>query len=116
MNTIHTNTNSRTRRVFDEAFKRNAVNLTMQPGRSTRMVARELEITEGLLHRWRRRFSPGPNGPVDIKQLQSDEQKDELIAWQCAEITRLREREEILKKSLGILSETPERGMPRSRR
>jgi hypothetical protein len=33
-----------------------------------------------------------------------------------AEVVRLRERETVLKKSLGILSEGPESGMPRSRR
>src|ERR1035437_7577920 len=33
-----------------------------------------------------------------------------------SELIRMREREEALKKSLGILSETPERGMPRLRR
>ena len=32
------------------------------------------------------------------------------------ELVRMREREDALKKSLGILSETPERGMPRLRR
>jgi len=31
-------------------------------------------------------------------------------------VMRMRERENVLKKSLGILSETPESGMPRSRR
>ena len=33
-----------------------------------------------------------------------------------AELIRMRERESVLKKSLGILSETPESGMPRLKR
>ena len=104
------------RRSFDETFKRNAVNLTLRGERPVRQIAQELGVGEGLLHRWRRKYAPGPSGATAIKQAQTPEQKDELIAWQAAEIVRLREREIILKKSLGILSETPESGMPKFRK
>jgi hypothetical protein len=46
----------------------------------------------------------------------SSEEKDEEIRRLRAEVGRLRERETILKKSLGILSETPGSGMPESTR
>ena len=111
MNNNEVNERTRTRREFDETFKRNAVNLTLKGDRSAKQIARELGIGEGLLYRWRRMFAPGPNGATSLKDTQTTEQKDELIAWQASEIVRLREREIILKKSLGILSETPERGM-----
>lgn len=116
MNNNQLNGQSRTRREFDETFKRNAVNLTLRGDRSIKQIARELGVGDSLLYQWRRQFAPGPSGASAVKQEQTPEQKDELIAWQAAEITRLREREIILKKSLGILSETPERGMPGSRR
>ena len=41
---------------------------------------------------------------------------EEEIGRLRAEVVRLREREIVLKKSLGILSETPGSGMPGSRR
>jgi len=47
---------------------------------------------------------------------QTMEEKDEEIRQLRAEVVRMREREIVLKKSLGILFETPGSGMPRSRR
>jgi len=47
---------------------------------------------------------------------QTMEEKDEEIRQLRAEVVRMREREIVLKKLLGILSETPGSGMPRSRR
>ena len=107
---------SRTRREFDETYKRNAVQLTLQADRSVKQIAEELGITDSLLYNWRRQFSPVPGSASAVRGGQSTEQKDEEIVRLRAEVQRLREREIILKKSLGILSETPERSMPRSRR
>ncbi len=76
MNNNQSNGQTRSRRDFDDVFKRNAVNLTLKGDRSIKQIARELGISDSLLHQWRRRFAP--------------EQKDELIAWQAAEIARLR--------------------------
>jgi hypothetical protein len=47
---------------------------------------------------------------------QTPEEKDAEIRQLRAELSRMREREIVLKKSLGILSETPESGMPGSKR
>ena len=116
MNNNQLNQQPRKRREFDETYRRNAVNLTLKGDRSIRQIAGELGISDSLLHQWRRRFAPAPSGASGVKEAQTPEQKDELIAWQAAEIIRLREREIILKKSLGILSETPERGLPGSKR
>lgn len=106
----------RTRRSFDETFKRNAVQLTLQRGRSIGRVAEELGIGDSLLRMWRRRYAPTPASSSTVKGGMTPEQKDEEIIRLRAENARLREREIILKKSLGILSETPERGMPGSKR
>jgi transposase len=107
---------SGTRRVFDDTFKRNAVQISLRGDRTIKQVADQLDITEGLLHGWRRKFAPAPAGASGGKEALSPEQKDEEIVRLRAEIVRLREREIVLKKSLGILSETPESGMPRLRR
>ncbi len=103
-------------RRYDKAFKQNAVDLTLRSERSVRAIAKELGITEHALYRWRHEYMTAPNKPLDRRYPEAPEQKDEEIRRLRAENERLREREIILKKSLGILSETPESGMPKSRR
>ena len=99
---------------FDETFKQHAVELILRGGRRIRDLAQELGITEWTLYRWRQRYAPKPGGTA-IGEL-SESQKDEEIRRLRAEVCRMQEREIVLKKSLGILSETPERGMPGSKR
>jgi len=94
-------TRSHTRRVFDETFKRNAVQITLKGDRTIRQVADQLDITESLLHVWRRKFAPAPSGASSGGGELTPEQKDEEINLLRAEIVRMREREMVLKKSLG---------------
>ena len=63
---------------------------------------------------WRRLFAPRPG--ADTGTPQTAEEKDEEIRRLRAEVVRLQEREIVLKKSLGILSETPGSGMPKWQR
>lgn len=113
----HQNTSKqRTRRYFDETYKRNAVQLTLKGDRTLEKVAEELGVNSSLLRTWRRQYAPTPMGASRVMGGMSSEQKDEEIIRLRSEVARLREREIILKKSLGILSETPERSMPGSKR
>ena len=98
---------------FDEVFRRHAVELTLMSGRRVAEVAHELGVSEGQLYAWRRRYAPRPPGPGE--RPRTLEEAETEIRTLRAENVQLREREQILKKSLGILSETPARGMPRSR-
>jgi transposase-like protein len=102
------------RRKYDEMFKRHAVDLTMHGDRTVKTVAKELGIPNWTLYEWRKLYAPLP-GERGIAP-QTLEQAEKEIARLRAEVMRMRERESVLKKSLGILSETPESGMPRSRR
>jgi transposase-like protein len=106
----------RHRRLFDETYKRHAVELTLRGDRGIAAVAKEIGISEWTLRCWRKRYAPGPKGTGGALADLTPEQKDEEIGRLRAEIIRMREREIVLKKSLGILSETPESGMPRSKR
>ncbi len=102
-------------RRFEEAYKRHAVELTLRGDRTAAAVARELGVSSWSLRQWRKRYAPGPGGGAAVADLKPEE-KDEEIRRLRAELVRMREREIVLKKSLGILSETPGSGMPGSTR
>lgn len=104
----------RPRRRYDEDFKRRAVELSLQGTRTLRAVADELGINEGMLHDWRRKYAPRPGAHTGSPQTLEEATKE--IERLRAALVRMQEREVVLKKSLGILSETPESGMPRSKR
>ena len=101
---------------YSEEYKQQALELWRKSGRSANKVAAELGIRPPLLYRWAR----AERGASDTKAGTKPEQKVEDLE---AEIRRLREenaklleQREVLKKSLGILSEMPPRGMPGSRK
>ena len=102
------------RRHYDEDFKRHAVELTLQGTRSVRQVADELGVNESILYDWRRKYAPRPGAHTGVPQSLEDATRE--IERLRGELVRMQEREIVLKKSLGILSETPESGMPRSKR
>ncbi len=103
-------------RSFDETFKRHAVDLSLRGERTVKEVAGELGVSPGLLYQWRTLYAPRPSGLEQTNPDRTREQVEEDNRRLRAEVLRLRERETVLKKSLGILSETPESGMPRSKR
>lgn len=102
------------RRHYDENYKRHAVELTLQGQRSVGEVARELGVAESMLYDWRRKYASRPG--VQTGAPQSLEEATQEIARLRGELVRMQERETVLKKSLGILSETPGSGMPKSKR
>lgn len=99
------------RRSFDETFKREAVNNWLNSNKSAAVIAEELGLDPGRLHVWKKRFAPNAApgaemgakraGPADLQSL-----LDEALR----ENRHLREQREILKKTLGILSEPPING------
>ena len=102
------------RRKFDETYKRHAVELTLHGDRTVKTVAKELGLPAWQLYEWRKLYAPRPgDGGPTPQTLEDAVKENERLR---AEVIRMREREIVLKKSLGILSETPESGMPRSRR
>ncbi|MPM42937.1 hypothetical protein SDC9_89609 [bioreactor metagenome] len=48
---------SEIRKKYDEEFKKNAVKLSHASPRSVRQVAEDLGISEGLLYRWRQKYT-----------------------------------------------------------
>ena len=98
------------RRKFDETYKRHAVELTLHGDRTVKIIAKELGIPAWALYEWRKLYAPRPGdgGPAP----QSLEEAEKEIGRLRAELIRMREREIVLKKSVGILSETSASGMP----
>lgn len=99
-------TSMRSPQKFDETFKREAVANWLSSGKSARVIAEELGIKPDRLYTWKKPF-----GPVDAGGRAAAGPKagggDLASQLEAArrEIRHLREQRDILKKTLGILSE-----------
>ena len=91
------------RRKFDRNFKKEAVALWLNSGKSARQVAMELGIGENRLYLWRQKFAP-------VTPAKQADTESELQALR-RENAELRQQRDILKKTLGILSEPPSNGI-----
>jgi transposase len=97
------------RRKFDQTFKREAVQNWLGSGKSAEVVAQELGVHANRLYAWKKRFAPADAGgraaagakPGSVVDLQARLEAAER------ENRHLREQRDILKKTLGILSEPP---------
>ena len=106
----------RIRASYTDEYKQQALDLWRASGRSAAQVAAELGIRAPLLYRWARPKRPPAPSPPAEKPLRRVEQLEAEIRRLRAENAKLLEQREVLKKSLGILSEVPLRGMPESNR
>ena len=91
------------RRKYDAVFKREAVALWLNSGKSARVISAELGISEGHLYNWKKGY-----GPVAAT---SEKQREDELAALRRENALLRQQRDILKKTLGILSEPPGNAM-----
>jgi transposase-like protein len=97
------------RRTFDETFKREAVNNWLASGKSAGVVGRELGLAPNRLYAWRIRFAPADAGGGAAAGAKPRSPADLQARLDAAlrEVRHLREQRDILKKTLGILSEPP---------
>jgi transposase len=101
---------------YSEEYKKEALELWRNSGRSAAKVAAELGIRAPLLYRWARPKRQSTSSGSESKSKRSVEELESEIRRLRAENAKLLEQREVLKKSLGILSEAPPRGMPESNR
>lgn len=104
----------RMRRKFDQTFKREAVQNWLASGKSAEVVAKELGLLPNRLYAWRKRFAPavaGAGAAAGAKPTSCAALQDQLDAA-LRENRHLREQRDILKKTLGILSEPPNNASP----
>lgn len=100
-------TSVKTRRKFDETFKREAVQNWLASDKSAAVIAQELGLHADRLYAWKKRFAPADAGgraaagakPGSVADLQGQ------LEVALRENRHLREQRDILKKTLGILSE-----------
>ena len=98
----------KTKQKFDRTFKQHAVELWLNSGKAATEVAAELDIHAQRLSAWRKRFAPPPpGGEGGGGAKRRAEQLEAKITSLQRENDYLRQQRDILKKTLGILSEPP---------
>ena len=107
---------ARSKASYTDEYKQEALELWRSSGRSAAKVAAELGIRPPLLYRWaqlERESNASTNEPKSKRGVEALEAEIRRLR---AENAKLLEQREVLKKSLGILSEAPLRSMPESNR
>jgi transposase-like protein len=108
MNVIEPSAMAKPRRRYNVAFKRQAVEHWLASGKPAQAIGRELGITAERLYVWRQRLAPAAGkAPLDLQA--------ELEALR-QELARVTEQRDILKKTLGIISEPSPKGTSASPR
>jgi transposase len=100
----------KTRRKFDDEFKKDAVRLLISSGRKLKEVAEELGVDRSLLGRWRLEHLRGLDAGTESKGMIASEMEEEIRRLR-KELVYAQEQRDILKKACGILSDRPGRGM-----
>jgi transposase-like protein len=100
---------------YSSEYKQETVEHWKQSGRSAARVAAELGIRAPLLYRWAKqlRLAAQQGGQPGLRVAKVEELQAR-IHHLTEENAKLLEQREVLKKSLGILSEPPRRSMPKS--
>ena len=107
---------ARSKARYTEEYKQEALELWRNSGRSAAKVAAELGIRAPLLYRRARPKRQANHSKTEHGGGGSVEELEAEIRRLRAENAKLLEQREVLKKSLGILSEVPPRDMPKSSR
>jgi transposase len=92
----------RSRRKYSAEFKREAVKMTLAPGRTVVEVADNLGINRGLLQHWKSQMkAEGADAfPGNGRPKASDEELDRLRR----ELAQTRQERDILKKALAYFA------------
>jgi transposase len=108
---------------YDEAFKRQAVEMVLRGGKTVKQAAEELGVSQYSIYEWKRKFFPlaalpGWQGKTSASAgLAEDvEELQKLVREQQRQIADLTQQREILKKTLGILCEGPSNGTSGSKK
>lgn len=92
-------------KVYTEEFRRSVVDHLRSSGKSAAQVAQEFGVNLWNLRDWKRQYSPVAK-PVDAPIPQSPEAMAREIEELRKELARVSLQRDILKKTMGILSES----------
>ena len=97
------------RRQYTTEFKKHAVELCKEPGRTIAGVARDLAIPENNLQRWCKTYAPSTTLAAHAADdLTAAQQRIKELE---GELARIRTEHDILKKTIAIFSQH-KRNMP----
>ena len=111
-------TPAKVRRKFEETFKREAVQNWLASGKSAETIAGEFGLKANQLYAWKKFFAPADAGGRSVARAKPGSVADVQAQLDAAlrENRHLREQRDILKKTLGILSEPSPNAMNGSTR
>jgi transposase len=95
--------NKREKRVYDEAFRRDAVALLQSSDEPLVQIAAELGVSQWNLRDWRKQYGDSNGGRKLSKSVAVAVQSE--LARLRRENQNLKAQRDILKKALGILAE-----------
>ena len=101
--------------TYDDEFRRNAVDLYVNSGKSATDIASDLGISTGSLREWRRKILVGSGGEPGAGGAGESGADAEDLAGENRRLRKenehLRRQRDILKKAAAILGEDPHAGM-----
>jgi transposase len=96
----------RQRRKYDSDFKRNAVLLSEEPGRTVTEVAENLGIAKDLLYRWRKEYRSQEGLAFPGQGHEALSPQDRTIRELEKKLRDAEMERDILKKAMAIFSRT----------
>lgn len=94
-----------TRRRFDKEFKMETARLMVEKGRKASELARDLDIHENVLRKWRQQYLEDTQHAFPGKgHLKPEEEEIKRLKKR---LTDVEEERDILKKALAIFSKHP---------
>ena len=95
------------RRKYDAEFKRQAVKLIKESGKSVNEIAADLGVTSKMLYRWRQALEQdGEQAFPGYGRLKAD---DEYVRRLERELEIARQERDVLKKAIAIFSQGQKR-------
>ena len=97
----------RRKRAYDQEFKREAVRLVIEEGRSVASVERDLGTGKGVIYKWVRQLTDDPEHAFPGKGKLKTPAKE--VQDLKKELERVKRERDILKKAVAIFSKDPDR-------
>lgn len=89
---------------YSEEFKRSVIDQWMSSGKTAEQIAKEFGINFWNLRDWKRQYGPSVK-PIDAPIPKTAEEMGREIQQLRKELARVTMQRDILKKTMGILSE-----------